>query len=130
MIDTIEPDFIVKDLCNVFCIKVSDLVSRRKTNSLATYRQIYYYITTFFDKSQMNIKMISEAINKDHTLIIKQRRTIIDLIEVKDTAFMEALKVYQVKSFVYTKVKQYYESQGKTMNYEKAFEAIHYQRAK
>lgn len=129
MIDKFDVDFIIKDLCDVFKIKVTDLISKKRIPSIVTCRQVFYYITAFLEGKQIRIKDISGALNKDYTIVIKQRRLIKNYIEVRDEKFLDALKTYELNSFVYKKVKEYYQSKNKVMDYGEAFKSSHYTRS-
>lgn len=125
MLENITLDDIIIDLCEVFRIKITDFMSKKRDPVFVTYRQIFYYITTYFDRKKIRPTDVSNAVNRDHSLIIRQRRSIIGFMEIKDDRLMLALKVYQLKSSIYKKVEDYYKSIGKTMNYEEAFETAH-----
>lgn len=116
-------DSILDEICQIFDVKPTELISKTRTQELVSYRSMYYYVTAFLDKKQGGVSRVSKALNQDHTSGIHQRQKIKDFLDTNDKDFMEILEKYQRKSSIYKKIEKYYTHiLGKPMDYARAIE--------
>jgi chromosomal replication initiation ATPase DnaA len=117
-------DDILDEICMIFKVKPTEILSKSKSRNLTQCREIFAYITIFLPRKHAGVRRIAAAMLRDHTSAVSMREKIRDYIVYNDAVFSRNLDIYKSESKIFKKIASYYFKNNKTMDYVRVYEDI------